>query len=107
MKFQELNVIRPVIKLFGSTRTALPLDPSFFQCMINRLLVGKHRHGKADRSQDYLFRLKGVLGHYERTGNQEFLVDVANYAMLECMHPSHPESHFESSDSYGRKERLD
>lgn len=32
--------------------------------------------------------LKRYLAEYERTGNTEFLTDVANFAMIEFMYPS-------------------
>lgn len=36
---------------------------------------------------------------YAETGNTEWLVDVANYAMFEFMFPSHPNAHFEGTDA--------
>lgn len=36
---------------------------------------------------------------YAETGNTEWLVDAANYAMFEYMHPSHPEAHFRGTDA--------
>ena len=107
MKFQELNVIQPEIRLFCSIKKKAPFDPKFFQMMINRLLVGSYRHGKNTKEQNYLTRLYAAVDHYVVSGNQEFLVDAANYALLECLHPSHPASHFKSSDSHGRTERWD
>ena len=43
--------------------------------------------------------LKKCLEKYEETGNTEYLVDAANYAMLEFMYPQHPQGHFRSTGS--------
>lgn len=105
--FVELQVIREKIELYCSRTIKLPFDPKFLQMMVNRLIVGHFRHGKNCREQEYLRRLKGAVSHYESTGNQEFLLDVANYALLEAHHPSHHNAHFEESDSHGRTTRWD
>ena len=34
---------------------------------------------------------------YRETGNTEWLVDLANFAMIEYMHPSHPQAHFRAT----------
>lgn len=70
---------------------------SFGQMMANRLIMGIHRYdkGRPIRKAKYLTRLKGELEEYERTGNQEHLVNIANYCFLECEAPEHPNSHFE------------
>lgn len=38
------------------------------------------------------------LRKYAETGNTEFLVDAANFAMIEFMLPSHPNAFFEGTD---------
>ena len=39
------------------------------------------------------------LDLYEKTHNKEYLVDIANFAMIEFMHPSHPDSKYIPTDS--------
>lgn len=56
------------------------------------------------RHKQGLNRIKEKVTMYETTGNQEFLVDIANYAMIEFMSPSHPKAHLEMAD-HGREER--
>lgn len=34
---------------------------------------------------------------YRETGNTEWLVDLANFAMIEYMHHSHPQAHFRAT----------
>lgn len=36
---------------------------------------------------------------YRETDNTEWLVDLANFAMIEYMHPSHPQAHFRATGS--------
>lgn len=43
--------------------------------------------------------LRARLERYEATGNTEWLVDAANFAMIEFMCPSHKRAHFRATDS--------
>ncbi len=44
--------------------------------------------------------LKQRVELYERTGNAEWLVDIANFAMIEFKHPAHPAYHFRRTGSH-------
>ncbi len=48
---------------------------------------------------DALASLKKRLEKYETDGNTEWLMDVANFAMIEFMHPRHSLGHFKATDS--------
>jgi len=39
------------------------------------------------------------LNLYKETGNTEWLVDAANFIMMEYMFPQHPKAHFRATDS--------
>lgn len=86
------------------------ISPPFIQMMLNRMCFGWFRYerqpyiGNSLRHRQGVNRIKEKLKAYERTGNQEFLADIANYAMIEFMSPSHPKAHLESADQ-GRQER--
>ena len=43
--------------------------------------------------------LKKRLELYEQTGNTEYLVDVANFAMIEFKYPMHKSAHFKTVPS--------
>jgi len=43
--------------------------------------------------------LRRRLDRYEQSGNTEWLIDVANFAMIEFMYPSHPQAHFRPTDA--------
>jgi hypothetical protein len=43
--------------------------------------------------------LQQRIKKYEETGNTEWLMDVANFAMIEFMCPSHKRAHYKATDS--------
>lgn len=76
---------------------------TFLQGMVNRMGVSFHKYGKvADaypRAVDALASLEQRLARYRETGNTEWLMDVANFAMIEFMHPAHDRAHYAPTDS--------
>jgi hypothetical protein len=61
----------------------------FHQAMANRMDVSFHKYGKvmdAKGKVDEIASLEKRLQKYKETGNTEWLVDVANFAMIEYMH---------------------
>ncbi len=48
---------------------------------------------------DAIASLRKRLEAYEETGNTEFLVDAANFCMIEFMYPQHPRAHFRATSS--------
>lgn len=89
-----------------TTRLAAPMSefsPEFVQGMANRMAVSFHKYGKVSdgfpENIDAISSLHVRLNKYEETGNTEWLMDVANFAMIEFMHPRHPLVHFEGTDS--------
>lgn len=69
-------------------------DSDFIEKMKNRMQVSGAKYGPVTGAQDALACLRERLRLYERDGNTEWLVDVANYAMIEFMIPSHDNAHF-------------
>lgn len=76
---------------------------SFIQGMLHRMGMSYHKYGKL--SDAYPNKVNAIaslqirLDKYKETGNKEFLMDAANFAMIEFMHPLHPRAHFRSTDS--------
>jgi hypothetical protein len=75
----------------------------------NRMTQGYYRYhhdlnsnepGQFDAVNSAIERLR----KYQRTGNQEHLVDVANLMMLEFALPTHPRPYFESLHDEGHTE---
>jgi hypothetical protein len=78
----------------------------FFNLMYHRILMGEYRYGPIpDYPVNWLRDVERTIGNYKRTGNTEFLVDAANYVMLEFLHGNHPEKHFAVNDDGEHSER--
>lgn len=82
----------------------------FVKGMANRMAVSFHKYGcLADpeaRTIDYLASLQQRLNMYQETGNTEYLIDAANFAMIEYMYPKHVTAHFQPTDSDGSPGRT-
>ncbi len=78
--------------------------PEFEMHMRNRLVMGAFRYGRFDNDDKWRFSLIGGLQEklmaYQQTGNTEYLVDLANYALLEFVRPAHPKAHWHGDDDH-------
>lgn len=75
----------------------------FETLMRNRLLMGAFRYGKISGKNkpryDYIGDIIKRAQLYKETGNKEYLVDVANLALVEFVQGgNHPNPHFAPSD---------
>jgi hypothetical protein len=74
------------------------------------MLVSAYKYGEV--SEAYPERVNAIeslglrLAKYAETGNVEYLVDVANFAMIEFMHPRHAKAHFKATDADGSPGRV-
>ncbi|MGN9163181.1 hypothetical protein [Clostridium sulfidigenes] len=69
----------------------------------NRMFVSYHKYGpiKNNYGEGLISSVENLeirLKKYKETGNTEFLVDVANFAMIEFMYPKHSNAHFDSEN---------
>lgn len=82
----------------------------FFQYMLNRMGVSFHKYGSV--AEGFPSKINAIasmeqrIEKYKETGNSEWLVDAANFAMIEFMHPQHPNAHFEGTDSAASPGRI-
>lgn len=80
----------------------------FEKYMRNRLMMGGLRYGvfgqKGKPKYNSIESIKRRIEQYEKTGNTEFLVDVANLCMVEFVEGVHPNKHFSATDD--TKERV-
>lgn len=83
----------------------------FIQMMFNRTGVSYHKYGPVEESYPDKFRcidqIKQRLQKYEETHNAEWLVDAANYCMMESLWPSFEDTHFRATTSDESPGRID
>jgi hypothetical protein len=70
---------------------ATEFDADFAIKMISAMMVSYHKYGKVADAYPLKFAavddVRTRMAKYRETGNKHFLVDAANFAMIEAMHP--------------------
>lgn len=77
----------------------------FVQGMYDRMAMSFCKYGPVaaafPEKVDALKTLELKLQAYRETGNTEWLIDVANYALIEFLRPRHPNAHYRATDNSG------
>jgi hypothetical protein len=85
-------------------------DQRFLDGMLNRMAVSFYKYGPVKAAFPHkvnaLQSLQQRLAEYEKTGNTEFLIDAANFAMIEFMQPSRKDAHFTATDANASPGRV-
>lgn len=92
-------------------------DERFVQGMRDRMVVSFYKYGpvaegapKVDVIASLMARLRlyanGDASKGIAPGNTEYLIDAANFAMIEFMYPKHPQAHFAATDDSGSPGRV-
>lgn len=95
-----------------TTLAMLARDTSrkFHDLMDAAMLVSGFKYGAvSDAYPDKVSAMESLkkrLDAYKKTGNAEYLVDVANFAMIEFMHPAHAKAHYQATDAAGSPGRV-
>lgn len=75
----------------------------FHQGMFDRMATSWFKYGNVADAYpnrvDAIASLEKRLEKYKATGNIEWLLDLANFAMIEFMRPKHPDAHYKPTDS--------
>lgn len=78
---------------------------SFIKGMENRIVTSHYKYGWMEKTYPELASaiesLKARLRLYEKTHNTEYLMDIANFAMIEFMYPTFEDANFVPTDSDG------
>lgn len=83
------------------------MSSRFVQLMTNRMVLGTLRYGRWQDNKkngvkyDRVGAIRKRLDLFEKTGNSEYLVDIANFAMIEFEISDHPNLHFAPKDDDG------
>lgn len=87
-------------------KTACPpseYSAAFLQGMLNRMAVSGFKYGPVADAYpgkvDALASLAQRIEKYLETHNTEFLIDAANFAMIEFMRPQFEDAFFAATDS--------
>lgn len=82
----------------------------FVQGMADRMSMSFFKYGLVTDAYparvDALASLKKRLEKYEADGNTEWLMDLANFAMIEFMRPRHINAHYDPTDSKASPGRV-
>jgi hypothetical protein len=82
----------------------------FLQGMLDRMAVSFHKYGPVAEGYpdrvDALQSLRLRIEKYVETKNTEFLIDAANFCMIEFMHPRLPGAQFTPTDSDASPGRI-
>lgn len=83
---------------------------TFLQSMLDRMGMSFLKYGRIrDAYPEKVSALDSLqlrIKKYKETGNTEHLIDVANYAMIEFLHPSVEGAYFRPLDSRGSPGRI-
>lgn len=76
----------------------------FTEKMKNRMITSYYKYGKVadnygNQNVNAIKSLEKRIQKYKETGNTEWLVDAANFAMIEFMYSQHENAHFQATDS--------
>lgn len=97
---------------------ATEVSEDFIRGMRDRMVMSFHKYGavadaypvKIDAIASALKRIQVYrFGDPEQgieKGNTEYLMDAANFMMIEFMRPAHPDAHFKSTDDDGSPGRA-
>lgn len=76
---------------------------SFINKMRNAIEVSHYKYGFASKTYPELAQaykcIEERLNLYKDTHNKDYLVDIANFAMLEFLYPSFSDTQYEPTDS--------
>lgn len=86
------------------------IDPDFIRGMAARMAMSFEKYGDLrdayPHKVDALASMKLRLDKYAETGNTEYLMDAANFLMIEYMAPRHIEAHFKAEDAAASPGRV-
>lgn len=99
-KEKAVSAMRDYVASAGVPLTEF--DPDFIVRMMSAMMVSFHKYGRVADAYPLKFDaasdVRARMSKYRQTGNKHYLVDAANFAMIEAMHPGR-EASFGSNDA--------
>lgn len=75
----------------------------FIAKMMNAILLSHEKYGWMSQTYPELAQaikcIPDRIDAYNKTHNKDYLIDIANFAMIEYMHSMFPDAHFTPTDS--------
>lgn len=94
-----------------TARHATEVSVAFVRGMAARMCMSFEKYGAVAEAYpekvDALASLEKRIEKYKATGNTEYLMDAANFCMIEYMRPRHKDAHFKAEDSAASPGRVD
>lgn len=98
-----MTVTTTALSIVARSCPPTEISAEFLQGMADRMAVSFHKYGAVADAYpvkvDAIDSLRTRLANYRRDGNTEWLIDVANFAMIEFMYPAHERAHYAPTDS--------
>lgn len=110
-KHPASRVDRLIDALHLTARHAHQVSVEFLRGMASRMAMSFEKYG--DLRDAYPHKLDALASselrvqRYRDTGNTEYLMDAANFLMIEFMAPRHRDAHFKAEDSSASPGRVD
>ena len=102
--------VRGIVIKSSTTVPQSEFSDQFVQGMYDRMAVSYFKYGKVSDGYPKPLSALASLGQrlvkYQETGNTEYLIDAANFAMIEFMRPSVVGAHFTPTDAHGSPGRT-
>lgn len=101
---ERRNRIQRVLDALNVTaRHATEVSVEFLRGMAARMCMSYEKYGAVREAYphklDALASSEQRVKKYKETGNTEYLIDAANFLMIEFMCPRHRDAHFRATDS--------
>ena len=107
---KEIDINSPKYDIQELRKTQV--SQRFIEFMTNRMVLGTFRYGKWQDNKknnikyDRINSIRHRLDLFDKTGNTELLVDIANLAMIEFEISDHPNKHFSPIDDGYHTKRI-
>lgn len=86
--------------LYLTARHASQVSCEFLRGMASRMAMSMEKYGDVHQSNiDGVKCCEKRIEKYRETGNTEYLMDAANFLMIEFMKPRRQDAHFRATDS--------
>ena len=102
MSIFDYDQVKPRTLAVEAAYASEDVSTEFIRGMLNRMGMSRFKYGAVKDTKDKIDHIAGLkkrLAMFEEDGNGEWLMDIANMAMIAFMTENHPRYHFRATDS--------